>query len=88
MIDISEFIDMEPWVSDDETFNLSIALFQAGSYFGDNGMLDQENKNNSAHRTSTAVCQEDSVFLKIPVKALRPILDDFPHIKKQMGDIA
>lgn len=88
LFDISEHIKMEPWVSDDQTFNLPIALFSAGSYFGDNGILDLGDRLHSAHRSHTAVCQEDCVFLKISIKNLKPILDDFPQVQHQMASIA
>ena len=53
--DFSEHLNMEPWVSDDKTFNLNVAMFQTGSYFGDNGVLDKKNSL-SASRNFTVVC--------------------------------
>ena len=51
-VDILDFLNMEPFVTPEQTFNIPMAIYSNGSYFGDNDILLQRN----GFRTSTAIC--------------------------------
>lgn len=55
-VDVLDFMDMEPFIKRDQAFNMPLAIYSNGSYFGDNDMMLQRN----GFRTSTAICQQDS----------------------------
>ena len=38
-VDLSEIVDMRTFVKDDSCFNLPVAVYANGSYFGDNDIL-------------------------------------------------
>lgn len=52
-VDVLDFLNMEPFHTTDQVFNIPMAIYSDGSYFGDNDML----LNKNGYRTSTAVCQ-------------------------------
>jgi hypothetical protein len=51
-VDLSEIVDMRSFIKDDSCFNLPIAVYSNGSYFGDNDVLVQKN----AYRTISGIC--------------------------------
>lgn len=51
-VDLSEIVDMRTFVKDDSCFNLPIAVYSNGSYFGDNDVILQKN----SYRTISGVC--------------------------------
>jgi len=54
-VDLSEIVDMRNLIKDDSCFNIPIAIYSNGSYFGDNDVLLQKN----GYRTISGICQGD-----------------------------
>lgn len=55
-MDILEFMNMEPFYQPDQVFNIPLAIYSDGSYFGDNDVLLTKN----GYRSSTAIANHDS----------------------------
>ena len=51
-IDVVDFLNMEPFIKQNSVFNMPLAIFNNGSYFGDNDCFLQTN----GFRTTTAIC--------------------------------
>jgi len=50
-VDLSEIIDMQNLVKDDQSFNMPIAVYTKGSYFGDSDVV----MNNYSYRGVTGI---------------------------------
>jgi CRP-like cAMP-binding protein len=83
-IDIMDVIDMRSFVKHESCFNVPIAAYSSGSYFGDNDVLLQRN----GYRSHTAVCQEDCQVYTIKNDVLLERLEKFESIKSIMLQIA
>ena len=55
-VDVLDFLNMEPFVTAEQCFNIPMAIYSNGSYFGDNDTLLHRN----GFRTCTAICQKDT----------------------------
>lgn len=83
-IDVLDFLNMEPFHTSDEIFNIPMCIYSDGSYFGDNDMM----LNKNGYRTSTAVCQQDTQIYAIKSASLDECLKEYPRIRKIMFKIA
>jgi len=75
---------MEPTKS----FNLPLARYQAGSYFGDNDFFTTSNRKKHLYRCQTMVCFTDSHFYTINGFALIDILKNYKQTYRAMRDVA
>ena len=83
-VDLSEFIDMSQFIQSDSAFNVPLAQYSHGSYFGDNDVILQKN----GYRSNTGICQGDSQIYSIKNSMLEEVLDRHQRIKKTMHKIA
>ena len=83
-IDLSEIVDMRSFVKDDGCFNVPLAIYSNGSYFGDNDVLLHRN----GYRTITGLCQGDCQIYAIKNNLLEECLEKNESIKKVMIKIA
>jgi CRP-like cAMP-binding protein len=83
-VDILDFMNMEPFIKNDQAFNVPLCLFSDGSYFGDNEVLLQKN----GFRMTTAICQKDSQIYAIKNNSLEECLDKYVRIRLIMIKIA
>lgn len=83
-IDITDFVDLKGHIKPDEGFNLPLAMFNSGSYFGDSDVMHKKN----GYRSQTAICQDDCQMYVINYENLMGTLDLFPDYKQQMERIA
>ena len=75
---------MSQFIQSDSAFNVPLAQYSAGSYFGDNDVLLQKN----GYRSNTGVCQGDSQIYSIKSSMLQEVLDRHQRIKNTMFKIA
>ena len=75
---------MFPFVSHGGCFNVPIAIYNDGSYFGDNDVLQEKRE----QRSHTAICAEDCQLYTINNDQLKGILGEFQDIQKLMIEIA
>jgi len=71
-------------VKEDSAFNVPLAIYSNGSYFGDNDVLLQRN----GYRSITGICQGDCQIYAIKNNMLDECLDKNNKIKKTMVKIA
>lgn len=83
-VDLSEIVDMKQFVKEDSAFNVPLAIYSNGSYFGDNDVLLQRN----GYRSITGICQGDCQIYAIKNNMLDECLDKNNKIKKTMVKIA
>lgn len=75
---------MSQFISADSAFNVPLAQYSHGSYFGDNDVILQKN----GYRSNTGVCQGDSQIYSIKSTMLEEVLDRHQRVKKTMFKIA
>ena len=86
-VDLSDIVDMKHLIKEDSCFNMPIAITTNGSYFGDNDILTNDDRN-SKYRTISAVIQGDSQLYSIKKHFLDESLVDHPAIKNRMYEVA
>lgn len=84
MMDLTEIVDMSLFISEEQSFNIPLAIYTASSYFGDNDVLLSRN----ANRSSTAICQTDCQLFSLNIAILNDCLSKHTHVKKTMHKIA
>ena len=75
---------MRQFVKVDSCFNIPIAVYSNGSYFGDNDVLLQKN----GYRSITGICQGDCQIYSIKNNSLEECMEKNERIKKTMIKIA
>lgn len=83
-VDIVDFLNMEPFIKSDQSFNLPLSVYVNGSYFGDNEVFLQTN----GFRNTTAICQNDSCIYSIKLASLDEVFQTYGHVKQIMINIA
>jgi len=79
-VDLSDILDMKYWVRDDQSFNVPLAVYSNGSYFGDNDVLLQKN----GYRSISGICNGDCQIYSIKNNLLEECLEKNPSIRATM----
>jgi CRP-like cAMP-binding protein len=83
-VDLSEIVDMSIYIKEDQSFNVPLAVFSNGSYFGDNDVMLQRN----GYRSMSGICNGDCQMYSIKNSLLEECLEKSPEIKETMRKIA
>uniref|UniRef100_A0A7S3CPI6 Cyclic nucleotide-binding domain-containing protein n=1 Tax=Strombidium rassoulzadegani TaxID=1082188 RepID=A0A7S3CPI6_9SPIT len=83
-VDLSEIVDMSIYVKEDSSFNVPLAIYSNGSYFGDNDVMLQRN----GYRSMSGICNGDCQIYSIKNNMLEECLEKNPEIKATMLKIA
>ena len=75
-VDVLDFMNMEPFIKSEDVkaFNVPLAAYADGSYFGDSDCLLQKN----GFRSNTAICQEDSQLYSLKHSSLEECVQRYP----------